>query len=327
MSSFQYKMARTGTGPQETVLVSIVAPLFNEAEGVNLYYESVSSVAASIEGASFEFVCVDDGSTDDTLSRLLELSEHDPRVVVFELSRNFGKEAALTAGVECALGDVVVPIDSDLQDPPELIIEMIALWEKGADVVLAKRSNRDTDTRLKRVTAELFYSIHNRVSQVKIPQNVGDFRLMDKSVVEALRQLPERQRFMKGLFSWVGFKIETIDYVRAPRAAGLTKFSGAKLWNLAVEGITSFSTTPLRIWTYIGGLGTVLAFIYASLIIIKTMVYGVEVPGYASLVVAVLFLGSLQLVGIGVLGEYIGRIYMETKQRPTYIVRKKYGGQ
>jgi glycosyltransferase involved in cell wall biosynthesis len=305
------------------LLVSIVAPFFNEQENVESYYNSVVNTVASLENIDFEFVCVDDGSDDRTLALLESLSVSDSRVVVLELSRNFGKEAALTAGIDAASGDAVIPIDSDLQDPPELIIEMISLWQGGADVVLAKRRDRSSDSILKRKTAELFYYVHNKLSHIKIPHNVGDFRLMDRKVVDALSQLPERQRFMKGLFAWVGFRIETIEYVRTPRAAGKTKFSGFKLWNLALEGITSFSTTPLRIWTYIGGFGTVFALFYAVFIVLKTMLYGADVPGYASLLVAVLFIGSLQLVGIGILGEYVGRIYMETKRRPTYIVRQK----
>jgi glycosyltransferase involved in cell wall biosynthesis len=307
----------------KSLLVSIVAPFFNEQENVESYYNSVVNTVASLENIDFEFVCVDDGSDDRTLALLESLSVSDSRVVVLELSRNFGKEAALTAGIDAASGDAVIPIDSDLQDPPELIIEMISLWQGGADVVLAKRRDRSSDSILKRKTAELFYYVHNKLSHIKIPHNVGDFRLMDRKVVDALSQLPERQRFMKGLFAWVGFRIETIEYVRTPRAAGKTKFSGFKLWNLALEGITSFSTTPLRIWTYIGGFGTVFALFYAVFIVLKTMLYGADVPGYASLLVAVLFIGSLQLVGIGILGEYVGRIYMETKRRPTYIVRQK----
>jgi polyisoprenyl-phosphate glycosyltransferase len=307
-------------------LISIVAPFFNEGQGVEQFYSSVSAVAASMPALRFELVCVDDGSTDDTLQRLVAYARTDARVRVIELSRNFGKEPALTACIDAAQGDAVIPIDADLQDPHDLIPQMIALWQKGAEVVLAHRSSRSSDSYLKRKTAAWFYRFHNRMSSNPIPENVGDFRLMDRKVVEALKRLPERQRFMKGLFAWVGFKTEVIDYARQPRVAGSSKFSGWKLWNFALEGITSFSTAPLRVWTYIGGIGAALTFAYALFIIGRTLIHGIDVPGYASLLVAVLFFGSLQLVGIGVLGEYLGRIYIETKQRPTYIVRQEYGG-
>ena len=228
----------------------------------------------------------------------------------------------MTAALEHARGDAVIPIDVDLQDPPELIHELIAAWQGGAEVVLARRTDRQTDTFLKRRTASLFYRLHNRISQVKIPEDVGDFRLLDRAAVDALAKLPERQRFMKGLFAWIGFRTAVVNYTRASRAAGTTKFSGWKLWNFALEGITSFSATPLKIWTYMGGIGALLTLLYALFIIIRVLVKGIDVPGYASLLVAVLFFGSLQLIGIGVLGEYIGRIYMESKRRPTYLIRR-----
>jgi polyisoprenyl-phosphate glycosyltransferase len=244
--------------------------------------------------------------------------------VVIELSRNFGKEAALTAGMEASRGDAVVPLDADLQDPPSLIEQMVAEWRKGADVVLARRTDRSADSLLKRKTAEAFYRIHNSLSDVKVPENVGDFRLMDRRVVDALERLPERQRFMKGLFAWVGYRAVTLDYSRGVRAVGKSKFSGWKLWNFALEGITSFSTAPLKIWTYIGGAGAIAAVVYACVIVIRTMLFGVDVPGYASMLVLILFFGSLQLVSVGLLGEYIGRVYLETKQRPIYLVRRSY---
>jgi len=248
-------------------------------------------------------------------------------VRVIRLSRNFGHQPALTAGLEHARGDVVVMIDADLQDPPELITRLVAAWTGGADVVLARRTDRSSDSFLKRTTAELFYRIHNRLSSVKIPENVGDFRLLDRAAVDALKALPERQRFMKGLFAWIGFRTTTVDYARRGRATGTSKFSGWRLWNLALEGITSFSTVPLRIWTYIGALGALLTFLYALFIIARVLLLGVDVPGYASLLVAILFLGSLQLLSVGVLGEYIGRVYLETKQRPVYVVRREFGGE
>ena len=242
---------------------------------------------------------------------------------VIELSRNFGKEAALTAGLDAAKGDAVIPIDADLQDPPELIPVLIAAW-KDADVVLARRCDRDSDTFLKRNTAKLFYRLHNWLSRAQIPPDVGDFRLIDKSVLEAVKQLPERQRFMKGLFAWLGFKTVTIEYTRGPRKAGSTKFSWSSLLNLSLEGLTSFSIEPLRLCAYAGGLTAITTLFYAGFIVSRTLVRGIDVPGYASLLVAVLFLGSLQLISIGLLGEYVGRIYMEAKQRPQYLVRKRH---
>jgi len=305
-------------------LVSIVVPFFNEAEAVAGFHAALVPALDAMPEQNWEIICVDDGSTDATLAALIELTA-DPRFKILELSRNFGKEAALTAGLDAALGDAVIPMDADLQDPPALIPEMIAAWEAGAEVVLARRADRSTDGVMKRQSAAWFYRLHNRLSKTRIPENVGDFRLMDRVVVAALKQLPERQRFMKGLFAWVGFRTVTIDYVRAERRAGATKFSGFALWNFALEGFTSFSTTPLKIWTYLGAASAVVTFAYGIYIVIRTLVFGIDVPGYASLLVAVLFFGSVQLMSIGLLGEYIGRIYLETKQRPAYIIRKTYG--
>ena len=307
-------------------LISIVVPFFNEGGAINHFYSGMSPILSLNIGCNFEVICVDDGSTDSTLSELIELTKKDTRFHILEFSRNFGKEAALSAGIDFANGDAVIPIDADLQDPPELIIKMVQLWKDGAEVVLAKRVDRSTDSFMKRKTASLFYKLHNKLStSMRIPENVGDFRLMDRVVVDALKQLPERQRFMKGLFAWVGFKSVTVEYSRSSRSAGETKFSGWRLWNFALEGITSFSLVPLKIWTYFGLFGAFLAFLYASFIIIRTLIFGIVLPGYASLLVVVLFFGSLQLISIGILGEYIGRIYFETKNRPLYIVRKRYG--
>lgn len=305
--------------------VSIVSPFFNEGAGVDTFYSALQHLFECCPEVDFEVVCVDDGSTDDTLARLIVLTEQDPRWRVLELSRNFGKEAALTAGLDAATGDAVIPMDADLQDPPSLIPEMIARWRAGADVVLARRIDRSVDSFLKRTTARWFYQIHNRMSPIRIPDNVGDFRLMSRSAVDALKQLPEQQRFMKGLFAWVGFRTEIIDYRRNERTTGRTKFTGWKLWNFALEGITSFSTAPLRLWTYVGATVALLTLIYGAYIVVRTLVTGVDVPGYASLLVAVLFMGSLQLISVGILGEYIGRIYIESKRRPSYLIRTVYG--
>jgi glycosyltransferase involved in cell wall biosynthesis len=305
-------------------LVSIIIPFFNEAGMIARLPEALWPKLDKIEGVRFEIICTDDGSSDTTLPELIALTKQDPRFRVLELSRHFGKEAALTAGLDAARGDAVIPMDADLQDPPEMIAPMLAAWAKGAEVVLARRSDRSSDGVLKRKSASWFYQLHNRLSETKIPENVGDFRLMDRAVVEALKQLPERQRFMKGLFAWVGFRTEIIDYVRPCRLAGKSKFSGLALWQLAMEGFTSFSTIPLKVWTYIGAAGALGTFCYAVFIVLYTLMHGTGVPGYASLLVAILFFGSLQLMSIGLLGEYIGRIYLETKQRPTYLIRKTY---
>lgn len=290
--------------PKEKTYVSLVVPFYNEGKAISKFYSAITELFRLLPDIKFEVLCIDDGSKDDSLNQLLEISSKDSRFRVLELSRNFGKEAALTAGIDFAGGDAVIPFDADLQDPPELIPQMILEWQKGAEVVLARRASRDTDTFLKRKTAELFYLIHNRLSSIKIPDNVGDFRLMDRKVVEALKQLPEQHRFMKGLFAWVGFKTVTLDYARNQRSSGESKFSGWKLWNFAIEGITGFSSAPLKFWTYFGSVGAVLTAIYAFYTIIKTLIMGIDVPGYASLLVAILFCGSVQLIGIGILGEY-----------------------
>lgn len=298
----------------------------NEAPNLDAFFSRLVPVLNSVAGA-YEILCINDGSEDGTLSRLLEERARNPRIRVADLSRNFGKEAALTCGIELATGEVVVPMDADLQHPPETIAEMVRCWREGYDVVLAKRENREADGWLRRKTAQWFYSMQNEISEVEIPADVGDFRLMDRKVVEALKRLPERRRFMKGLFAWVGFPHTTITFLCEPRLAGKSKFSGWRLWNFALEGITSFSTVPLRVWTYIGSAISALALVAALFLIIKTLIYGRDVPGYASLITSSLFLGGLQLAGLGILGEYIGRIYGEVKQRPIYLIRQFYDFQ
>ncbi len=308
-----------------TIKLSLVVPVFNESETVSLFTERVKSVFCKNDDINLEIIFINDGSNDDTLVRLLELQKQNSEIRIVDLSRNFGKEAALTAGLNVASGHVVVPIDVDLQDPPELILQMIEKWREGYDVVVGKRINRASDTWAKRKSATWFYRIHNKISEPKIPENVGDFRLMDRSVVDALKALTESRRFMKGLFAWVGFKTAAVEYVRPERVAGTTKFNGWRLWNFALEGITSFSTFPLRMWTYIGGLVAFISFLFAMFIVLKVLIYGIDVPGYASVMVAVTFLGGLQLIGIGILGEYIGRSYIEAKRRPIYVIRRVYG--
>lgn len=311
--------------PQDNLLVSIVTPFYNESEGVESFFVTLTRTLDLLPQVKFEFIFVDDGSRDKTLDKLIFLSQIDSRIIVIELSRNFGKEAALSAGLDYASGDAVIPIDSDLQDPPELIPALIETWLQGYDVVLAKRTDRSSDSLLKRSTAKMFYWVHNLLSGIKIPENVGDFRIMDRIVIDALKEFPERQRFMKGLFAWSGFRTTSIEFTREKRAEGFTKYSIWKLWNLALEGITSFSTAPLKVWTYLGISGSLFAFLYGAFILMRTLLYGRDVPGYTSLIVVILFLGSLQLISIGTLGEYIGRIYIESKQRPKYIIRNTYG--
>ncbi len=305
-------------------LISLVAPFYNEGEAVERFFDAVLPLMSGIDDIRVEIVCINDGSRDDTLDRLIAASARDPRVRVIDLTRNFGKEAALTAGIDEALGDAVIPIDADLQDPPSLIPVMIAHWRDGAEVVAAKRSDRACDSFAKRTAASIYYRVHNALSDVKLPENVGDFRLMDRQVVNALRSLPERRRFMKGLFAWVGFRTVIVEYQREARSAGHSKFSGWKLWNFALEGITSFSTVPLRSWTYIGLGIAALAFLYGAFIVARTLVFGNPVPGYASIISVMLFIGGIELIGIGVVGEYIGRIYDESKERPVYLVRRRY---
>lgn len=305
-----------------TALITLVVPVFNEEDAIPLFIEEIRKVSLDDLNAKLEVLFVNDGSTDATLRILRALQLQESFVGYIDLSRNFGKEAAMTAGLEHAAGDAVIPMDVDLQDPPELIAEMVARWREGAEVVVARRANRDSDTILKRATASWFYKVHNWLATPKIPDNVGDYRLMDRKVVEALNRLPESRRFMKGLFAWIGFQTVEISYTRSERVAGQTKFNGWKLWNFAMEGLTSFSTAPLQIWTYIGFSVAIPSLVYAIFIVLRSLVIGTDVPGYASLIVAICFLGGLQLIGIGVLGEYLGRTYLETKKRPVYVVRE-----
>jgi len=302
-------------------MISVVCPFFNEQEVIEEFFGRLVPVL-NAAGDEFEIICVNDGSRDNTLPVLLAAQARYPGLRVVDLSRNFGKEAALTAGLDIARGDAVIPIDADLQDPPELIPQMLEQWRAGFDVVLARRIDRRTDSWFKSLTAEWFYRIHNRVANVELPQNVGDFRLLDRRVVEAIRLLPERQRFMKGIFAWVGFKTAAVEYVRKGRSGGASKFGTWRLWNFALEGVTSFSTMPLRVWTYIGLVVAGASLGYGAFIVVYTLTHGADMPGYGSLFAAVTFLGGLQLIGLGVIGEYLGRTYTEAKQRPVYIVRK-----
>lgn len=305
-------------------LISILVPMHNESSVVEMFFAAMERTLDPTL-ADFEFVCVDDGCTDDTLAKLKVIAQRDSRVKIVSFSRNFGKEAAMSAALDHATGTAVIPIDADLQDPPELINDMIRAWQSGYDVVYAKRASRESDSLMKRRTAGLFYRVFNAVSDTPIPENVGDYRLMSRRVVEVIRSLPEKDRFMKGLFSWPGFKTTTIEFNRQTRAEGTTKFNYWKLWNFAISGITSFSTVPIRIGTYLGLVISLASFIYAAYVVVRTLVYGVDVPGYSSLIVIILFLGGVQLVVMGLMGEYIGRIYKEVKGRPIYVVDRTIG--
>lgn len=304
--------------------ISIVVPMYNEEAVFHKLFEVLNKTLSQLD-VEYEVVCVDDGSKDKTRALLESKAKEDPRVKAVILSRNFGKEAAMTAALDYASGEAVIPIDADLQDPPELIGQMVEKWREGFDVVYAKRVSRATDTPMKRNTAGLFYRVFNMLSEIPIPENVGDYRLMDRRVVEAIKRLPEKDRFMKGLFCWPGFSNTTIEFERQERADGETKFNYWKLWNFALNGITSFSSFPVRIGVYLGLIVSVIAFIYGAIIVLKTIITGVDVPGYASLMVVMLFLGGIQLFFLGLLGEYIGRIYKEVKGRPIYIVEKSCG--
>ena len=307
-------------------LISVVVPVKNEEAAILPFVERVSAILDSIAlNQSWEILFIDDGSTDGTLAAIAAANQRERRVRALSLSRNFGKEAALSAGLDHARGRAVIPMDVDMQDPPEVLPEMVAKWLDGYEMVFGVRRSRTQDSFAKRLTAGLYYRAHNAVSNDKIPENAGDFRLLDRKVVEVIRKLPERNRFMKGLFAWAGFKQAAVEYDRVERESGTSKFSYWKLWTLALDGITSASTVPLRIWSYVGAIVALFAMGYAGFLALETMFFGNAVPGYASIMVSVLFLGGIQLISLGVLGEYVGRILTETKQRPLYVVRDTIG--
>jgi len=306
--------------------LSIVVPCRNEAAAIAPLMARLRAQRLSMANVRFEVVLVNDGSTDATLDRMLEAKEafDGDAVVVVDLSRNFGKEAALSAGLAVCTGDAAIPLDADLQDPPELIARMVERWEAGAEVVLAKRTDRSSDTWFKRTSANAFYALQNATSDVSIPADVGDFRLMDRAVVDVINALPENRRYMKGLFAWAGFRAESIDYARPARAVGATQFNAWRLTRLALEGLTSFSLAPLRIATVVGAVVALVALAKGLQIAIRTLMYGVDVPGYASIFSAVAFLGGFQLFCLGIIGEYVGRTYLEAKRRPAFVVRKVF---
>jgi glycosyltransferase involved in cell wall biosynthesis len=311
-------------------ILSLIAPVKDEEEAIAPFIARVGPILDGLfpdpdAGPAWEILFIDDGSEDATLAAIMKAHQADPRIRALSLSRNFGKEAALTAGLDHAAGQAVIPIDVDLQDPPEVIGQMLAKWRDGYEVVYGVRTNREADSLPKRLTADLYYRAHNYLSSDKIPEHAGDFRLLDRSVVEIIKAMPERNRFMKGLFAWSGFRQAAVEYTRAEREVGKTKFRYWKLWTLALDGITSASTMPLRIWSYIGVVIALFTLLFAVWVVIKTMLFGSDVAGYPSLMVAILFFGSVQLISLGVLGEYVGRILIETKRRPLYVIRRKVG--
>lgn len=306
-------------GVSSRCTLSVVVPAYNEQEALPEFHRRLSAVLSTLPGA-FEVIYVNDGSRDRTIDIMRSLRAQDERVSLVDLSRNFGKEVALTAGIDHAIGDAVVVIDADLQDPPELIPELIAQWRAGFDVVYARRTARDGESLFKKATASAFYRLIRRVSRVEIPADTGDFRLLSRRAVDALKQLREQHRFMKGLFAWIGFPQKAVPYRRDARFAGDTKWNYWKLWNFALEGFTSFTIAPLKIATYIGVLVALVSFVFAAWIVYKTIAFGDPVRGYPSLIVVVLFLGGVQLLSIGVMGEYLGRLFNESKGRPLYFL-------
>jgi glycosyltransferase involved in cell wall biosynthesis len=301
-------------------LISIVVPVFNEEKVIKVFHDRVVKVIEKLP-EKFEIIYVNDGSTDNTLKIIQCLRSRHKNLAIVDLSRNFGKEIALTAGIDYSSGDSVVVIDADLQDPPELIPELIENSRRGYDVVYAKRSSRAGEKAIKKVTAHAFYRVMNKLSRIKVPEDTGDFRIMSRRAVNSLKELREQHRFMKGLFSWIGYDQKEVVYKRDARYAGQTKWNYWKLWNFALEGITSFSTAPLIAASYLGLITSLTAFAYAVYVVYKTLVYGDPVKGYPSLMVVILFLGGIQLLAIGVIGEYIGRIFNETKKRPLYLIK------
>lgn len=310
----------------EAFRLSILVPMYNEEASAGPFLDALLPALDACGAGEAEVLCIDDGSSDATVERVLARQQADPRIRLISFTRNFGKEAALSAGIDHCRGDAVIAIDADLQHPPGLIGPMIERWREGYDIVAAVRRDREGDGLLRGLVSKAFYRAFNRIAEHEIPPEIGDFRLMDAAVIRALRTLPERNRFMKGLFAWVGFRGATVAYDVQPRAGGASSFDFWRLWNFALDGITAFSTWPLRVWSYVGVVIAVLSLVYASSIILKTLIFGADVPGFASLIVLILFLGSIQLISLGVLGEYVGRILIEVKRRPLYLVRRIWGG-
>lgn len=312
------------TPPPAHPLLSIVVPFYNEGPNVEALFAKLTPMLEGL-GLAWEVVCVNDGSRDDTLNRLLAAHGRDERIKVVDLSRNFGKELALSCGLAHTQGDAVIPMDADLQHPPEAIQMMLEKWREGYDVVYAVRHARVGQSLASRLFAKAFYWVFENLAEVPLPREAGDFRLMDRKVVDVINRMPERSRFMKGIFAWVGFRQIGIPYQQGERQAGGTKWGFLKLLSFALDGLTSFSTFPLRVWSYIGGAIAVLAFFYIVIRLIRTLLYGVDIPGYESILIIMLFLGGMQLLTLGILGDYLGRVFNEVKGRPLYIVRSTHG--
>lgn len=318
---------KTRVGISENLL-SIIVPVFNEQDAIIPFLSRLESAINEVTPAiDYEVLFVNDGSSDATELAIKTLIEKNSHIRLLNLSRNFGKDSALSAGLEYSRGSAAIPMDVDLQDPPELIAEMVTKWRAGAKVVNARRIDRSKDTWAKRVSANSFYSIFNVLADQPIPANVGDYRLLDRKVVDVVCSLGERARFNKALFSWVGFETDEVTFERPARTTGETTMSYWKLWNFALDGIFSASTTPLRMWSYVGSMISVGSFIYAAFIFVRTVIFGVETPGYASTIILILLFGGLNLFAIGIIGEYVGRIYTEVRQRPLYIVHSFHGAE
>ena len=306
-----------------SVDLSIIVPMYNEEEVLDIFFTEIRKVMKKLPKYTYEIICVNDGSKDGTLQLLKKYANEDKRVKVISFSRNFHKEQALFAGLTNCAGRAAIPIDVDLQDPPEIILKFVKKWEEGYEVVYGVRSERNSDSLIKKFSALTFYKLYNFIADTPIPYNTGDFRLINRKIINALKNIKEKKLFMKGIFNWIGFKSIGVPYKRLERVAGETKWNFWKLWNFALDGITASTTFPLRIWTYIGGTIAGISFLYALYIILKTIVNGVAVPGYASLLVCILFLGGMQLLALGVFGEYIGHIFTEVQNRPLYIIDEK----
>lgn len=302
--------------------ITILIPAYNEEAVIEKMYKKLNDVCGGLSQYAFEFLFVNDGSKDRTIDFIKEFKQKDSRVQYVDLSRNFGKETAMLAGFDYAKGDAVIIIDADLQQPPETFAEMIHWWEEGYDDVYAVRVEREGESWFKKSTSKVYYSILQKVAKVKVYPQAGDFRLLDKKCIRALRQLREHERYTKGMYGWIGFKKKEITYIAEARAAGETKWKLSALMNLALNGITSYSTVPLRIWSIIGFVISMFAFIYMAIEIIRTALFGTDVAGYPSLIAGILFLGGIQLISLGIIGEYLGRVFVETKERPVYFIQE-----
>ncbi len=312
-------MEKFGESMNKEALISIIVPVYNEEAAIDIFFAEMRKFLATCS-YQYEIICVNDGSTDNTLDILKKYANEDKRIKAVSFSRNFGKERALYAGLKYSSGEAVIPIDVDLQNPPMTIKTFLEKWEEGYDIVYGVRENRENESRLRRFLSKKFYEFYNLISEQKAPYNAADFRLMDRKVVNAVLRIQEKHLFMKGIFNWVGYKSCPVLYNHADRAAGNSKFNFWKLWNLALDGITGSSTLPLRIWTFVGGGISFISFILALLYLIKNLIWGDPVQGFTTLVILILFFGGIQLLALGIFGEYIGRIMLEVKNRPLYIV-------